>query len=105
MVCEGTSTRVSTVSGYGFASAISPCSTSTLDGGVPAITPICLPLSRWVLQRLDAIQSVARLEHQRIGGVVIRVGGLHQVVADRTPMTTSQRKALSVLRTKPMTCG
>ena len=42
-----------------------------------------LALEPRILQRFDSVQSAARLEHQRIGRVVVGVGGLHQVVADR----------------------
>ncbi len=42
-----------------------------------------LALEPRILQRLDAVQAVARLEHQRVGRAVVRVRGLHQVVADR----------------------
>ena len=52
-------------------------------GGVRATMPIALVLQARVGERLDAVEARARLEDQRIGGLVIGVGVLHQLVALR----------------------
>ena len=45
--------------------------------------PMCFPLQPRILKRIDAVESAAWPEHQRVGRVVVGVGGLHQVVAHR----------------------